>query len=227
MMFILKTLEQSGGAITIEQYMQQMLFDLYVAYINNLLVGLIHARFLQLDESPALEELTLDLSAYGSQIIAEPNRKYDELAQLLNRADQQMLTSVNCGVTCWVVGSRIAQIMATDQYRFKKSDTFSIQMNTLICVYDGRPVLRHQYIDKYIDGVDEDGYGNFAGIHRDPAGEVGFAAYGEFLPIHTTDNIYNFANPLQFARALMSQIGAKTIEPGLCVRGKFRLVAPS
>lgn len=229
MMYILKTLEQSGGAVTIEQYMQQMLFDLYVAYVNNLLLSLIHARSQQLEGTPALQALTLDLSAYGAQIIAEPNRKYDELSQLLNTADQQMLSTVNRGVTSWIGGSRIVQIMGSDAYRFKKSDTFSIQMNTLCGVYDGRPVLRHQYIDKYIDAMDiadNGGWANIYGVHRDPGGEVGFAAYGEFLPIHTSDNIYNFANPLQFARALMSQIGCRVIEPGLCVRARFRLVRP-
>lgn len=227
MMFILKTLDQAGGAMTLEQYMQQMLFDLYVSFVNNLLMGLLHSRSMQLEGTPALEYLTLDLSAYAGQIIAEPNRKYDELSQLLNSADQQMLSTVNCGVTCWVVGSRIAQIMSTDPFRFKRSDTFSIQMNTLIGVYDGRPVLRHQYIDKYIDGPDTEKYGNIYGIHRDPNGEVAFSAYGEFLPVHTSENVFNYNNPLQFARALMSQIGTKIIEPGLCVRAKFRLVAPA
>lgn len=226
MMFILKTLDQAGGAMTLESYMSQMLFDLYVAFVNNLLMGLIHSRSMQLEGTPALEALTLDLSAYSAQIIAEPNRKYDELSQLLNSADQQMLSTVNLGVTAWIVGSRIAQIMSSDPFRFKRSDTFSIQMNTLIGVYDGRPVLRHQYIDKYIDGPDPELYGNIFGVHRDPNGEVAFAAYGEFLPVHTTENIFNFNNPLAFARALMSQIGTKIIEPGLCVRAKFRLVAP-
>jgi len=227
MMFILKTIDQSAGALNIEQYMQQMLFDLYLAYINNSLMVLIHQRSAQLEGTQALDDLTLDLSSYGGQIIAEPNRKYDELATLTESADNKMLSTVNKGVTAWIVGSRICNIMAADAFRFKKSDTFNKQMNTLAGVYNGKPVLRHQYIDRFIDGVDAEGFGNAFGIHRDPDGEVGFAAYGEFLPIHTTDNVYNFNNPVQFARALVSQIGMRIIEPGLCVRIKFRVTAPS
>jgi hypothetical protein len=98
-------------------------------------------------------------------------------------------------------------------------------MNTLAGTYDGIPVLRHEYIDQLIDGADDGGYGNIFGVYRDPNGESGFMMYGEFLPIHTTDNVYNFANPLQFAKALCSQIGTRIIEEKCCVRGKFRVTA--
>lgn len=222
MMFILKTLDQSGGAMSLEQYMSQMMFDLYVAYVNNLLMIGIHTRSAQLEGTEALNELTVDLTTYGSQIIADPSRKYDELNSLTTSADAQMLRTVNKGVTAWVVGSKICSIMASDKFRFKKSDTYNVQMNTLAGVYDGKPVLRHQYIDRYIDMTDN-GFGNGFGVHRDPNGEVGFMAYGEYLPIHTSDNVYNYANPLQFAKALVAQIGTKIIEPGLCVRFRFKV----
>jgi hypothetical protein len=221
MIFIMKTLDQAGGAMSLEQYMSQMMFDLYVAYVNNLLMVGIHTRSAQLEGTDELADLTVDLSSYGSQIIADPARKYDELSALLNKADAKMLGNCNLGVTAWVVGTRIATIMGSDTFRFTKSDTYNSQMNTLIGVYDGKPVLRHQYIDKFIDTTDN--YGNIFGVHRDPNGEVGFMAYGEFLPIHTTDNVYNYNNPLQFAKALCSQIGTKIIEPTLCVRAKFRI----
>lgn len=221
MMFILKTLDQSGGAMSLEQYMSQMMFDLYVAYVNNLLMIGIHTRSAQLEGTEELAELSVDLSSYGSQIIADPSRKYDELNTLTNMADAQMLRTVNKGVTAWVVGSKICTLMASDKFRFKKSDTYNVQMNTLAGVYDGKPVLRHQYIDRYID-MNDNGFGNGFGVHRDPNGEVGFMAYGEYLPIHTTDNVYNYANPLQFAKALVAQIGTKIIEPGLCVRFRFK-----
>lgn len=223
MMFILKTLDQAGGAMSLEQYMSQMMFDLYVAYVNNLLMIGIHTRSQQMEGTPDLEnELTVDLSSYGSQIIADPSRKYDELNTLTNTVDAYMLKTVNKGVTAWVVGSKICTLMASDKFRFKKSDTYNTQMNTLAGVYDGKPVLRHQYIDKFIDANDNN-FGNGFGVHRDPNGEVGFMAYGEYLPIHTTDNVYNYANPLQFAKALVAQIGTKIIEPGLCVRFRFKV----
>lgn len=223
MMFILKTLDQAGGAMSLEQYMSQMMFDLYVAYVNNLLMIGIHTRSQQMEGTNDLNnELTVDLTSYGSQIIADPSRKYDELNTLTNTADAYMLKTVNKGVTAWVVGSKICTLMASDKFRFKKSDTYNTQMNTLAGVYDGKPVLRHQYIDRYID-MNDNGFGNGFGVHRDPNGEVGFMAYGEYLPIHTTDNVYNYANPLQFAKALVAQIGTKIIEPGLCVRFRFKV----
>jgi len=223
MMFILKTLDASGGAMSLEQYMSQMMFDLYVAYVNNLLMIGIHTRSQQMEGTDDLNnELTVDLTSYGSQIIADPSRKYDELNTLTNTADSYMLRTANKGVTAWVVGSKICTLMASDKFRFKKSDTYNSQMNTLAGVYDGKPVLRHQYIDRYID-MNDKGFGNGFGVHRDPNGEVGFMAYGEYLPIHTTDNVYNYANPLQFAKALVAQIGTKIIEPSLCVRFRFKV----
>lgn len=224
-MWILKTLDQAGDQLSYEAYMAQMMYDLYLAFVNNLLMIGIHTRSAQLEGTTELSELTVDLSSYGSQIIADPARKYDELATLLENMNAHMLSQANCGVTCWVVGSRICKIMAADTFRFKKSDKYSTQMNTLAGSYDGIPVLRHEYIDRLIDGADTEGYGNIFGVYRDPNGEVGFMMYGEFLPIHTTDNVYNFANPLQFAKALCSQIGTKIIEEKLCVRGKFRIAA--
>lgn len=223
MMFILKTLDQAGGAMSLEQYMSQMMFDLYVAYVNNLLMIGIHTRSQQMEGTDDLNnELTVDLTSYGSQIIADPSRKYDELNVLTNTADSYMLRTVNKGITAFVTGSKMCTLMASDKFRFKKSDTYNTQMNTLAGVYDGKPVLRHQYIDRYID-MNDDGFMNGFGVHRDPNGEVGFMCYGEYLPIHTTDNVYNYANPLQFAKALVAQIGTKIIEPGLCVRFRFKV----
>lgn len=224
-MFILKTLDQAGDQLSYEQYMSQMMFDLYLAFINNLLMIGVHTRSEQLEGTSELDELTVDLSTYGSQIIADPARKYDELATLTEDMNGHMLATANVGITCYVVGSKICKIMAADKYRFKKSDTYNNQVNTLAGTYDGIPVLRHEYIDRMIDGVDPDGYGNLFGIYRDPNGEAAFMAYGEFLPIHTTGNVYNYANPLEFAKALVSQVGTKIIEPKLCVRGKFRITA--
>lgn len=226
-MFILKTLDEAGDQLSYEAYMSQMMYDLYLAFVNNLLMIGIHTRSAQLEGTQELSDYTVDLSAYGSQIIADPSRKYDELATLTEGLNSHMLSTANCGVTCWVVGSKICKLMAADKFRFKKSDTYHTQMNTLAGTYDGIPVLRHEYIDQLIDGVDHDGYGNIFGVYRDPNGEAGFMMYGEFLPIHTTDNVYNFANPLQFAKALCSQIGTKIIEEKCCVRGKFRVTAPN
>jgi hypothetical protein len=224
-MFILKTLDQAGDQLSYEQYMSQMMFDLYLAFINNLLMIGIHTRSEQLEGTAELDELTVDLSTYGSQIIADPARKYDELSTLTENMNGHMLATANVGVTAWVVGSKICKLMAADKFRFKKSDTYNTQMNTLAGSYDGIPVLRHEYIDRLIDGVDEEGYGNIFGVYRDPNGEAAFMAYGEFLPIHTTGNVYNFANPLEFAKALVSQVGTKIIEEKLCVRGKFKVTA--
>lgn len=227
MMFILKALNQSEGAMTLEQYMSQMMFDLYVAYVNNLMMIGLHTRSAQLEGTDELVAHTVDLSAYGSQIIADPVRKYDELSTLVNTMNNTMLKNANLGITALIVGSRIANLMGADSFRFTKSDTYSTQMNTLIGVYDNIPVLRHEYIDRFIDNADSEGYGNIFGIHRDPNGEVGFLAYGEYLPIHTTNNVYNFENPLQFAKALVSFVGTKIIEPALCTRGKFRITDPT
>lgn len=224
-MFILKTLDQAGDQLSYEQYMSQMMFDLYLAFINNLLMIGVHTRAAQLSGSEELANLTVDLSTYGSQIIADPARKYDELSTLTEDMNGHMLATANCGVTVWVVGSKIAKLMAADKFRFKKSDTYNTQMNTLAGTYDGIPVLRHEYIDRFIDGADEEGYGSIFGIYRDPNGEAAFMAYSEFLPIHTTGNVYNFQNPLEFAKALVSQVGTKIIEPKLCVQGKFKVVA--
>lgn len=224
-MFILKTLDEAGDQLSYEAYMSQMMYDLYLAFVNNLLMIGIHTRAAQLEGSQELKDYTVDLSSYGSQIIADPSRKYDELATLTEGLNAHMLATANCGVTCWVVGSKICKLMSADKFRFKKSDTYHTQMNTLAGTYDGIPVLRHEYIDSLIDGADTEGYGNIFGVYRDPNGEAGFMMYGEFLPIHTTDNVYNFANPLQFAKALCSQIGTKIIEEKCCVRGKFRVTA--
>lgn len=224
-MFILKTLDQAGDELTYEQYMSQMMFDLYLSFINNLLMIGIHTRAAQLAGTSELEDLTVDLSTYGSQIIADPARKYDELSTLTENMNSYMLSTANCGVTCWVVGSKICKLMAADKFRFKKSDTYNTQMNTLAGTYDGIPVLRHEYIDRMIDALDADGYGSIFGVYRDPNGEAAFMAYSEFLPIHTTGNVYNFQNPLEFAKALVSQVGTKIIEPKLCVQGKFKVTA--
>jgi len=226
-MFILKTLDEAGDQLSYEAYMSQMMYDLYLAFVNNLLMIGIHTRAAQLEGTQELSDYTVDLSSYGSQIIADPSRKYDELATLTEGLNAHMLSTANVGVTAWVVGSKICKLMAADKFRFKKSDTYHTQMNTLAGTYDGIPVLRHEYIDQLIDGTDADGYGNIFGVFRDPNGEAGFMMYGEFLPIHTTDNVYNFANPLQFAKALCSQIGTRIIEEKCCVRGKFRVTAPN
>jgi len=224
-MFILKTLDQAGDELTYEQYMSQMMFDLYLAFINNLLMIGVHTRAAQLAGTTELADLTMDLSTYGAQIIADPARKYDELSTLTENMNSHMLSTANCGVTAWVVGSKICKIMAADKFRFKKSDTYNTQMNTLAGTYDGIPVLRHEYIDRMIDAVDPDNYGSIFGVYRDPNGEAAFMAYSEFLPIHTTGNVYNFQNPLEFAKALVSQVGTKIIEPKLCVQGKFKVTA--
>jgi len=224
-MFILKTLDQAGDQMSYEQYMSQMMFDLYLTFINNLLMIGVHTRAAQLAGTSELDDLTVDLSTYGSQIIADPARKYDELSTLTEDMNGHMLATANCGVTVWLVGSKICKIMAADKFRFKKSDTYNNQMNTLAGTYDGIPVLRHEYIDRFIDGADPEGYGSIFGIYRDPNGEAAFMAYSEFLPIHTTGNVYNFQNPLEFAKALVSQVGTKIIEPKLCVQGKFKVTA--
>lgn len=220
MLYIINNIKASNGTLSIEQYLAQMLFDMYVSYINNLLMTQLHKRYMEVANTADL--VTKDLAPYGGQIIADPARKYDELANLIEEMQHKMLSTVNLSGTCIVVGTKVANLMVTDRERFIKSDEYGNNMNTLIGSYNGLPVLRHQYIDVHIDSKDADNYGHLFIVYRDTNGEVGYLAYGEFIPVHTTENVFNFQNPLQFARSLMSQVGVAVLNKNLCIVGRFR-----
>lgn len=180
------------------------LINIYIHYVNRLVV-------LQILQS-GLSQLTID-TGLGTNVSEDisgyavgtsfADTKNDKLRQLVINLNQASINKTGKGITSILCGSRGINKLANSP-DFVKSADFD-QVNAMVGTFTGIPVLRHQSVISVEPNDGKTAY--LFGVYKDPAGNAGPAAFGEFLPVTTTGPVSNFNNPTQVATAMTAYCG--------------------
>ena len=189
------------------------LVNLYITYINNLVVNGILGAW---DGEVAA---TADISGYD--VSDKASTKYDIIKNLIIELNQAQMDKTGRGITAILTSSRgVNKLSASPD--FVKSADFN-ELNAMVGTYDGIPVIRHQLVTAQEGSNSKKAI--FYGIYKDPAGSAAPIAFGEFLPVTTSEKVANYNNPTQVAQSMYSWCGVATIVPGLVSRAELTFLA--
>lgn len=219
-------IQVAGTGLTIDygQMAVGKLITIYVEYINRLVVAeVIKAanKTTVIENGKGMPNVTTDISTYlGTGAGAGyAETKYDFLKGFVIALNQRAISVSGRGITCLMVGDRGLTQLANTPY-FVKSAQYE-NVNAMVGTFDGIPVVRHQLV-----GILEPADGKTAyvyGIYKDPAGNAGPVAFGEFLPVHLSGPVANYNNPEQIAQSMSSYAGVATCVPQLAHLGMIKL----
>lgn len=191
------------------------LTSLYIQYINSKLISAI------LTANGASKNAEVDISGYAVSS-SSSDTKDNFVNKFMIDLNQSMLSASGLGTTCYLVGTRAANLLMNVRDRFKALPSAFDDLNSVIGSYDNVPVLRHNMVDAW----DQSNLGgdkcSVYGIYKDPNNDSGALAYGEFLPMYMSSTSVNYDNPSQFSRSLFAQNGVSVISNEVMKRGEIK-----
>jgi len=188
------------------------LTTLYIEYINRRLVMELVSAAIQNTDAQ------VDISAFTVATSFAPT-KDDFVNKFMIDLNQSVLETSGLGATCYVVGTKAANILMNIKDRFVALPEARTAINSVIGSYDGIPVIRHKIVDIIDSGNDRC---SVYATYKDPNNESGALVYGEFLPMYLSGTALNYNNPAQYSRALFAQVGTKLISSSLVKRGVIK-----